>query len=209
MLTRNLKKLLLTVDYLDRGTGVTLNKIVHYMRSFYGFVGKANVIYALRKAVCEGYLRVNNQNGRYYPRRARRLALHHRELPLQNNDLNLELFTSSDEEEPTVPPYPLLPIRGFVTRGHNGRRNHRAVMRNRNRLIRSAIIARESIPAAEEENSIERSDTPRRLRFGQSVMVNVTNLTKSNEPNLNLETKELTEIPIISDSSTALNDTDH
>lgn len=211
MLTRHLRKLLLTVDFLDRGTGVTLNRIVHYMRSSFGFIGQANVISTLHRAVRQGYLRVNNETGRYYPHRASWLALLPRELPRQNND-EIELMTSSDEEsvEPTVPPYPLLPIPGSVraTRGHNGRRNHRAVMRNRNTFLRPTVRVIESIPAAE-ENSRDRPVTPRRVRFGQSLMLNVMSLIKSEGLNLNLETKELTEVPIKTDASTDNNNTDH
>lgn len=199
MITRSLRQLLVAVNGLDRGTGVTLNRITSYMREIYGYIRQTSVMYTLQRAVREGYLRLNDQNGRYYPRRASRMARLLHGLP--HTPQRIEWIIPRAEPNISVLPTPVI-VMGTAVNAH--RRGQRANMHNRNRRVVAVPVNQADLGyVADDENGRE-SSPPRRLRFGQSVMANVSNLTKSDQSSLNLETKEsLEEAPIVASTATA------
>lgn len=151
MFTRMTRRVLQVVDELNHGTGVTVLRIITALRLSRHYFQHNSLVNTLNRAVRDGYLRLNRESGRYFPRSLCRL----RQIPREHQTLSVV-----NENE-----MPVIIVASSSLPSSSNRPNHRTAPR---REIRQ--------PEREVGNIVE---PQRRQRFDQSVVINIARLPLS------------------------------
>uniref|UniRef100_A0A1B6I807 Uncharacterized protein n=1 Tax=Homalodisca liturata TaxID=320908 RepID=A0A1B6I807_9HEMI len=174
MLTRMLRAVLSAVNQLDRGWGVLATRVVTAMRRDTHY-RRTTISRALHRAVEEGYLRLNPSTGRYFSRGVTRAQLYRNS---SQDDINFHILINNEEPVLSVFQPELIvmaPVSDMQAIPRQTIPGERIPRLNRNRELVQDRIRREAIPP--HTTGAETPIAQRRQRFGQSLCLNLKNLS--------------------------------